>query len=159
MARLPSGSSRRATLHLTSSSPTQLRAHLPLAVPAMDLERRRVLPAVVQPDVWHSYDLSPLFSELPQNAGGDCSGPMGGPGHDFVRRSLSGSGARSSTTACAAPLRVGAGLKPAHRTSGPRAVDHGLVWGGWREAARAQSPLSPSLIVALTVRPASRPVR
>jgi PKD repeat protein len=40
---------------------------------------RRILPPVVQPDIWYSYQASPLFPEL--GAGG--VGPMGGPAYDF----------------------------------------------------------------------------
>jgi cytochrome c len=50
---------------------------------------RRVLPAVVQPDVWYSYGPSALFPELSENAGGDGIGPMGGPAYDFDRRNPS----------------------------------------------------------------------
>jgi cytochrome c len=50
---------------------------------------RRVLPAVVQPDVWYSYGVSALFPELSENAGGDGIGPMGGPAYDFDRRNPS----------------------------------------------------------------------
>jgi hypothetical protein len=50
---------------------------------------RRVLPAVAQPEVWYSYDVSALFPELSENTGGNGIGPMGGPAYDFNRRSPS----------------------------------------------------------------------
>jgi glucose/arabinose dehydrogenase len=50
---------------------------------------RRVLPTVVQPDVWYSYGVSPLFPELSENAGGDGIGPMAGPAYDYSRRNPS----------------------------------------------------------------------
>jgi cytochrome c len=47
---------------------------------------RRVLPQVVQPDVYYSYPEADfgLFPELLQDRGGDGIGPMGGPAYDFV---------------------------------------------------------------------------
>jgi cytochrome c len=40
---------------------------------------QRVLPAVAQPDVWFSYDVSPLFPELLEGG----IGPMAGPAYQF----------------------------------------------------------------------------
>jgi hypothetical protein len=42
---------------------------------------KRILPPVVQPDIWHSYLASPLFPEL--SAGG--IGLMAGPAYHFRR--------------------------------------------------------------------------
>jgi cytochrome c len=52
---------------------------------------RRVLPAVVQPEVWYSYPDADagLFPELFQNMGGDGIAPMAGPAYQFNRRSPS----------------------------------------------------------------------
>jgi cytochrome c len=52
---------------------------------------RRVLPEVVQPDVYYSYPAADfgLFPELLQDRGGDGIGPMGGPAYDFLPRSRS----------------------------------------------------------------------
>jgi len=52
---------------------------------------RRVLPAVVQPEVWYSYPEADagLFPELFRNMGGDGIAPMAGPAYQFDRRSPS----------------------------------------------------------------------
>jgi cytochrome c len=52
---------------------------------------RRVLPEMVQPDVWYSYPASDagLFPELLEDRGGDGIGPMGGPAYAFNGRSRS----------------------------------------------------------------------
>ncbi|MEV6489853.1 PQQ-dependent sugar dehydrogenase [Actinoplanes sp. NPDC051633] len=52
---------------------------------------RRVLPAVVQSEVWYSYPEADagLFPELFQNMGGDGIAPMAGPAYQFDRRSPS----------------------------------------------------------------------
>ena len=54
---------------------------------------RRVLPEVVQPDVYYSYPANDfgLFPELFEDRGGDGIGPMGGPAYDF------NAGSRSET--------------------------------------------------------------
>ena len=46
---------------------------------------RRVLPEIVQPDVYYSYPENDfgLFPELFEDRGGDGIGPMGGPAYDF----------------------------------------------------------------------------
>lgn len=48
---------------------------------------RRVLPEVVQPDVYYSYPENDfgLFPELFEDTEGDGIGPMGGPAYDFKR--------------------------------------------------------------------------
>jgi cytochrome c len=50
---------------------------------------RRVLPPVVQPDVWYSAVNTGLFPELFENMGGDGVGPMAGPAYQFSRKSRS----------------------------------------------------------------------
>ncbi len=50
---------------------------------------RRVLPPLVQPDVWYTYEDSGLFPELFQNMGGDGIGPMAGPAYQFNPKSRS----------------------------------------------------------------------
>jgi cytochrome c len=47
----------------------------------------RVLPPVLQPDVWYSYPEADfgLFPELLEQRGGDGIGPMGGPAYDWDR--------------------------------------------------------------------------
>ena len=52
---------------------------------------RRVLPEVVQPDVFYSYPDADfgLFPELLEDRGGDGIGPMGGPAYDFMPSSRS----------------------------------------------------------------------
>jgi len=52
---------------------------------------QRVLPPVVQPDVWYSYDpADTLFPELFEDApGGDGIGPMAGPAYQFDRTNTS----------------------------------------------------------------------
>ncbi len=52
---------------------------------------RRVLPEIVQPDVYYSYPANDfgLFPELLEDRGGDGIGPMGGPAYDFNARSRS----------------------------------------------------------------------
>ena len=52
---------------------------------------RRVLPEIVQPDVYYSYPENDfgLFPELLEDRGGDGIGPMGGPAYDFNARSRS----------------------------------------------------------------------
>ena len=52
---------------------------------------RRVLPEVVQPDVFYSYPEADfgLFPELLEDRGGDGIGPMGGPAYDFLPSSRS----------------------------------------------------------------------
>jgi cytochrome c len=50
---------------------------------------RRVLPAVVQPDVWYSYEPSALFPELSEEADGDGISPMAGPAYRFQARNPS----------------------------------------------------------------------
>jgi PKD repeat protein len=50
---------------------------------------RRVLPGVVQPDVWYTYEPSALFPELSENADGDGISPMAGPAYHFNARSPS----------------------------------------------------------------------
>ena len=54
---------------------------------------RRVLPEIVQPDVYYSYPANDfgLFPELFEDRGGDGIGPMGGPAYDF------NAGSRSET--------------------------------------------------------------
>ena len=48
-----------------------------------------MLPPLVQPDVWYTYEDSGLFPELFQNLGGDGIGPMGGPAYEFSPKSRS----------------------------------------------------------------------
>jgi cytochrome c len=50
---------------------------------------RRVLPPVVQPDVWYSAVNTGLFPELFENMGGEGVGPMAGPAYQFSRKSRS----------------------------------------------------------------------
>ena len=50
---------------------------------------RRVLPTVVQPDVWYSYEPSALFPELSENADNDGISPMAGPAYMFQARNPS----------------------------------------------------------------------
>ena len=50
---------------------------------------RRVLPPLVQPDVWYTYQDTGEFPELFQNAGGDGIGPMAGPAHQYDAKSRS----------------------------------------------------------------------
>jgi len=48
---------------------------------------RRVLPPLVQPDVWYTYQDTGEFPELFQNAGGDGIGPMAGPAYQYDAKS------------------------------------------------------------------------
>jgi cytochrome c len=52
---------------------------------------RRVLPEIVQPDVYYSYPAADfgLFPELLEDRGGNGIGPMGGPAYDFLPGSRS----------------------------------------------------------------------
>jgi cytochrome c len=50
---------------------------------------RRVLPPLVQPDVWYTYEDTGLFPELFRHMGGDGIGPMAGPAYQFDPRSRS----------------------------------------------------------------------
>ena len=50
---------------------------------------RRVLPPLVQPDVWYTYEDTGLFPELFQNMGGDGIGPPAGPAYQFNAKSRS----------------------------------------------------------------------
>jgi hypothetical protein len=50
---------------------------------------RRVLPPLVQPDVWYTYEDTGEFPELFQNAGGDGIGPMAGPAYQYDANSRS----------------------------------------------------------------------
>jgi glucose/arabinose dehydrogenase/PKD repeat protein len=52
---------------------------------------RRVLPEIVQPDVFYSYPAADfgLFPELLEDRGGNGIGPMGGPAYDFLGSSRS----------------------------------------------------------------------
>ena len=50
---------------------------------------RRVLPPLVQPDVWYTYEDTGEFPELFQNMGGDGIGPMAGPAYQYDSKSRS----------------------------------------------------------------------
>ena len=52
---------------------------------------RRVLPPLVQPDVWYTYEDTGEFPELElfQNMGGDGIGPMAGPAYQYDSKSRS----------------------------------------------------------------------
>jgi cytochrome c len=50
---------------------------------------RRVLPPLVQPDVWYTYEDTGEFPELFRNAGGDGIGPMAGPAYQYDAKSRS----------------------------------------------------------------------
>jgi hypothetical protein len=50
---------------------------------------QRVLPPLVQPDVWYTYQDTGEFPELFQNMGGDGIGPMAGPAYQYDAKSRS----------------------------------------------------------------------
>ena len=97
---------------------------------------RRVLPPVVQPDVWYSYPaVDRTVPGAAQQRGGDGIGPMGGPAYDFDAENRSRVQWPRVFDGHAAVLRVDARLRQGRSAQPP----NGGRWPSARSAAASSN--------------------